>query len=438
MNKTSFLKTIKLRKKSFHEYTKECVSSKMREMSSLVSLYFIGSEYKDKGIDDSLYSEIAHFSTQHSSEWAMELHRMRFAILDGMPYKANSGVVPILNRQANLVLVLAMLYGNAPIVSYFLKTGLVNINKSIFGSRHWPSYFLLSCVCAKQIFSECSKYWINYSIYWNRLSPFILSSLSGNELDKTSELDFLSYNQFFYINKYRGVTLANPKVNYPIFILDLACLLSDRKLIKKILEAAPEAGRLSRLSFIVQCEEHIILLLNRYTFNVDQEFNGNTPLHYCCYNNDFSTLSMLLYIGFPIKQDKNGRFPNEVGALATKEKMSVFFNFFTSIPQNCASGASARRIFDKILFKNNMHKWLNVMKFKAEDAAEYVGIFRYLDYNKENQIYKKSRFNIINIFGLSTTPSSIENTISRLMEMKFTCTSREDKTLFALFLHYFR
>ncbi|KAI5176308.1 hypothetical protein PAEPH01_2270, partial [Pancytospora epiphaga] len=329
-----------------------------------------------------------------------------------------------------------------------------------FGSKYWPSYFLLACTCEPGVLSEFQKYWINNSIAWNGLTSSLLLGADKRPMcDNGTYIDFVSYQQFVYLNRFRGIELLTDdssdgmktretwknreesqkqgnitghgqgevtggqckhnSVNFnllPIFLLDFACMKSDKKLIKEILENTPEAGALSRLSFIVQSEEHLILILSRYGFRTEQEFNGHTPLHISCYNNDFCTLSILLYLGFPIARDRLGHFPNEVGSHKMREKCSIFFNICADIPVN--KDGVETRTFSRLAFREHMDIWIKVLKYNPNEFDKYIGIFRYLDFNRNNKILRKSRFNITSIFSSSRSAVSVEASIQRLMKIK--------------------
>lgn len=394
-------------------------NKRIRQISSLLKLYDLQCFYLDNNVSDASYSDCNSFSKKNCIDWAFELFRMRKAIVEGRPYAANNSVAPMLTRQANQVLLLAMIHGHREIVSYFLKSRLMSINQSIFGSSHWPSYFLLACTCSDEVFGEFQKYWINNNIAWNGLTPSILATLSKNTLEKHSYLDFLTYQQYTYLNEFRGISIVGTDEALPVFLLDFACMISDRLFLKQILDSEPEAGYLSRLSFIVQSKEHLILILSRYGFRTEQQFNGNTPLHYSCYNNDFCILSILLYIGFPIRQDKNGRFPNEVGSHKMREKTSIFFNLCAGLPQRRSPQDKPARVFSHESFRENMTTWMKVLKYNPDEFDKYIGIFKYLDFNKNNKILRKSRFNIINALGFSKTPVSVERCVQNMIACPF-------------------
>lgn len=456
----SFLYTLSKPRSSYADFIRNDHDKRLKQVQCLLALRELQAVYLENNVSESAYADWNNFSRRNGVDWAFELFQMRRAVMAGRQHTFNVSISPSFTRQANDVFLLAMLRGHAQIVSFFLTSKVVHVNQSIFGSKFWPSYYLLACTCGPAVISEFQKCWANQSIAWNGLTASILLGIEGQPLESSTYLDFISYQQFVYLNRYRGVELlteedssqpnttqagpaqgsaaarsdtpsaigsatntpaqnntANdpatqhkhfnkPNFNLPIFLLDFACMRSDKRFIKEILDCVPEAGALSRLSFIVQSEEHLILILSRYGFRTDQQFNGHTPLHISCYNNDFCTLSILLYLDFPIVRDSLGRFPNEVGSHKMREKSSIFFNLCADIPVS-RSGCETRR-FSRAAFREHMTTWMKVLKYNSNEFDKYTGIFRYLDFNKYNKILRKSRFNSTNIFSSSRSPVSVE------------------------------
>lgn len=420
--------------KSFAEFISTDISKYKRQQTALLSLFRLHCLYSDKGLTDSVAPLPNTFSEGICSRTTFEVYRIKRSILHGEPVNISEGIPFILTEYLNQVFIMAMIYGRVSIVESFLSNKLLNPNSSMFRSQNWPSYFLLACCCDPSIFRLFQRLWINYNISWNGLGPAILCTISKNRLDKARDMDFISYNQLVHLNRFRGVALIHSIENLPVFPLDLACIMGDVAQIKYILENTPETGVLSRISFIVRCEEHIILVLSRYGFSKKQSFNGNTPLHYSCYKGDFCTLSMQLYLGFPICANRAGYYPNEVGSTKTKEKTSIFFNLCASTPVETTYSRSPIRLFSPEAFKKNMTRWMHVLNFKESEFDKYIGIFKYLDFNEEHRIYKKSRFSIITVFGLSKTSSTVEKIASRLAMLPVTMpefTDRERTTLYS-------
>lgn len=425
-------------------------TKRLRQVECLLALRELQTAYIENTVSDAGHAEWNSFSRKNSINWAFELFQMRRAILAGRPH-VFGGAPLSFTRQANEVLLLAMLYGHQQIVSFFVSNKLIHANQSIFGSRSWPSYFLLACTCSAPVFETFRDQWINTSITWNGLSAPILAVLGRNYLETSSQIDFLTYQQFVLLNRFRGVFLirghdaddkstalvVHPRLNLPVFLLDFACMISDRKLIKEILDSVPEAGYLSRLSFIVQSEEHLILILSRYGFRADQQFNGDSPLHISCHNNDFCTLSILLYIGFPIVQDRHGRFPNEIGGHKMREKTSIFFNICADVPTAQHPGETPTRRFSRESFREHMATWMHVLKYNPNEFDKYTGIFRYLDFNRDNKILRKSRFNIINVFSSARSPVSVERAVQSLMAHTFPLSTYSPSEALILYSRYF-
>lgn len=415
MAKDAFLKTIRVPPKSYVEFIMGDRGQRHAQTATLLGLLELQKFYVENEISDASFSDPAEFSKKNSVDWAFELFLMRKAVADGRPHVFNNSVSPVLTRQANQVLLLAMLRGHAQIVSYFLSHRLVDVNQSILGPRYWPSYFLLACTCPGAVYAEFARHWANPGIAWNGLTPSLLSVARRDPIEKLSCMDFVTYPQFALLNRFRGVCLVQADAPLPIFLLDVACMVSDRRTIKHVLDVVPEAGYLSRLSFVVQSEEHLILILSRYGFRTEQQFNGSTPLHYSCYNNDFCILSILLYIDFPIRQDRGGLFPNEVGSHKMREKTSIFFNLCAGIPVRRDPDGQLVRVFSHASFIENMASWMRVLKYNPNEFDKYTGIFRYLDFNKHNKIVRRSRFNIINVFSLAKSPVSVERCVQKAL-----------------------
>lgn len=440
-----FLKTVRPPMMSYEQFIIRDPIRKQHQVECLGRLQKLQNYYYNNGISDMVKADKTEYSKKNSVDWAFELYLMKKHILlksqnskkvDFVDkFKFNKNVMPLLTKQANQVFLLAMLKGNINIVSFFLNSRLINVNQCIFEGIGWPSYYIFACSCDESVIYEFRKYWINTEISWNGITGSMLIAVNnsvknsvnnsknivGNnknfyfDIDKVSCLDFMTYEQYYLLNLYRGVVLRKSKTQLPVFLLDFACMVSNRVLIKRILDNMPEIGSLSRLSFIVQNEEHIILILSRYGFSADQSFNGITPLHISCYNNDFCTFSILLYIGFPIRKDSSGHLPNEVGGIKMRERASIFFNITTKIVKDSSGKISTNRVFSRPAFINNMESWLGILKYNPLEFDKYIGMFKYLDFNRENRIYKKSRFNIINVFSLSKSAASVERMIKKLM-----------------------
>lgn len=430
------LRTLKKKMMTYPEYISNDKNS-IEQISVLINLHEMHASFYKHGIVDSSYSEPNTFLTTHYTiDWAFECFRMKRAILAKRRHTFNRNLVPCLTQQANQVLLLAMVYGSKEIVEFFLTNRLINVNQSIFGPVCWPSYFVLACSCSEEILSLFKSHKVKYNIGWNGLTPNIISGYKAFVLEKTSYMDFISYQQYALLLKYRNIKLANSFEALPLFVLDFACMNKNRNQIKDILEAIPEAGVLSRLSFIVQSEENLFLILSRFDFRNDQHFNGNTPLHYSCHNGDLCALSLLLYLGFPIVQNYEGKFPNEIGSPKTREKTSVFFNLCTT--EVSTSSKRPKRVFLHSAFQDRMQQLMEILKFNPKDYDKYVGIFRYLKFNRNNKIVTNSRFNIINLITMSKTPVSVEQSIKRMIQHPFYERVYSDSLAVSMYYRIFR
>ncbi|KAM0681574.1 hypothetical protein GINT2_000087 [Glugoides intestinalis] len=368
-------------------------------------------------MDFSYPEQNTQFTSNYSVDWAFEVYKMKKAILKGVKYAINPKVLPILTKQANQAFLLAMVLSRPEIVQYFLQNKLININQSIFKSQYWPSYFLLACTCSDEIFNLFKPYKIKYNIGWNGITPFLISAYKSRSLPKNGYLDFITYKQYEMLQRFRHIQLKDSFDQLPLFPLDFACMNKDRTLIKEILETVPEAGSLSRLSFIVQNEENLFLILSRYDFKEEQAFNGETPLHYSCYSGDMCALSLLLNLGFPILQNYDLKWPHEIASEKTKEKATVFFNLCTVDAPRTTS--TIKKVFNKVNFEEKMMQWMEVLKFNPKDYEKYCGIFRYIKFNRNHKILTNSRFNIVNLFTLSKTPVEVEQFIKKLTHYPF-------------------
>lgn len=411
------IETLRKKRSEYQEFMKKDKNS-TEQINLLLNLQEMSSFYLKNGIMDYIYPETnTYLTSKYTLDWAFEVYTMRKAIIRGLPHKINTNVEPALTKQANQALLLAMIYSRTEIVEYFLKCRLINVNQSIFNSKYWPSYFLFACTCSDQVFNLFKAYKVKYNIGWNGITPFIISAYKPRKLQKSGYLDFITYNQYEMFQRFRNIHLKDSFDQIPIFPLDFACMNKDRAMIKEILETVPEAGSLSRLSFIVQNEENLFLILSKYDFREEQSFNGETPPHYSCYGGDLCALSLLLNLGFPIVQNYDLKWPHEVGNEKTREKATVFLNLCTSNPRG--DGKGDKKIFNQDNFEERMDQWMEVLKFNPKDYDKYRGIFRYIKFNKSNKILTNSRFNIVNLFTMSKTPVEVEQYIKRMLHYPF-------------------
>lgn len=446
MGTTPFLNTTQKDKQTYASFIARDNRKRLPQILAMLALRDLGESYQSNGVLDSINSEWNNFSKKNSVDWAFELYMMKRAILSERPHSF-SNTPPYFTRQANDVFLLAMVNGHAQIVSFFLSNKLLHINQSIFGSQYWPSYYLLSCACAPAVSEEFRKFWGNPQIRWNGLSPNILSAMAGNPLIPNFYMDFITYQQYALIQRFLGYDVIMPPksstgpglsaedMGKTLFLLDLVCMRSDKVLIREILENSPEAGAMSHFSFLLQSREHLILILSRYGFRTDQKFNGHTPLHIACHNSDFCTLSILLYLGFPIVKDHNGKYPNEIGSHKMREMCSIFFNICTTVP--AVVGGIEQRKFSKDLFREHMVLWMKLLKYNPNEFDKYRGIFRYLDFNISNQILRRSRFNITGIFSSARSAVSIEQCVRWFMKHPVPLRTRSPSEALIMYSRYF-
>lgn len=427
--------TIRKKAVEYQEFIKND-TNRIEQTSILLNLQEMTEFYIKNGIMDCTYSEQnTMFSYKYTFEWTFEVYIMKKAILNKTQYKINYKVKPSLTRQANQVFLLAMVYSRPEIVKYFMDSKLININQSIFGSIYWPSYFLLACTCSTDILNIFLDYKIKYNIGWCGLTPFIIASYKSRSLPKSCYLDFITYKQYSLIQRFRNIHLKDSFDQIPMFPLDFACMNKDRSLIKEILETVPEAGSLSRLSFILQNQENLFLILSRYSFRETQSFNGETPLHFNCYSGDLCALTLLLNLGFPILQNYELKWPHEVGNEKTREKAAVLFNLCTIDAPN--NSKNIKKIFNQKNFDEKMVQWMDVLKFNPKDYEKYCGIFRYIKFNKSHKILTNSRFNIVNLFTMSKTPVEAEKYIKRMLHYHFYERAYSNEKVFEIFNRIF-
>ncbi|KAI5182266.1 hypothetical protein PAEPH01_2868, partial [Pancytospora epiphaga] len=204
----NFLYTLSKSKTSYAAFIRNDHDKRLRQIQCMLSLKELQTIYLEKGVSEALYSDWNNFSRKNSVNWAFELFQMRRAISKGRQHFFNTSITPSFTRQANDVFILAMLTGHRQIVSFFLSSKLVHPNQSIFGSKYWPSYFLLACTCEPGVLSEFQKYWINNSIAWNGLTSSLLLGADKRPMcDNGTYIDFVSYQQFVYLNRFRGIEL---------------------------------------------------------------------------------------------------------------------------------------------------------------------------------------------------------------------------------------
>lgn len=409
------LKTLKKNRTTYPDYILNDHRTTEQKLI-LVKLNELNTFYSNKGIIDCMHSEPnTSFASVSTVDWNFEVYKIKKAILANRKHTF-SWKIPFINTKfANQVFLLAMAHSRKDIVEYFLKLRNINVNQSMFGSIVWPSYFIFACTCSNEILDLFKNYKIKYNIGWNALTPHIIASYKQFLLPKQSYLDFIPYRIYQFLHKYSGTIINSSECQIPIFPLDFACMNKDRVLIKTILEEVPESGKLSRLSFIVQKEENLCLILSKFEFRTDQNFNGETPLHLSCHCDDLCSLSILCNLGFEIRQNNHEKWPHEVGSARTKEKATVFFNLCAYNYEN--NSKVPKKIFNQSNFNDKMVQWLEILKFNPKDHAKYIGLFRYIEFNKNNKILTNSRFNIISTLTLSKTPAMVESYLKNLSKV---------------------
>lgn len=410
-------RTFKKKKLTFKEFIFNDKNS-LKQISNLLNLHELSSHYYRNSIMDYGYSEKnTNLTENYNIDWAFECYKIKKSIINKTQHNFITYPEMPLTKQANQVFILAMIHGRVDVVFYFFENRLINVNQSIFGSPAWPSYFILACTCSENIINAFKTQRLKYTIGWNGLSPALLFTMRDYNHDKTSHLDFISYDQYRLLLNYKGVDLVKANESIVLFPLDFACMNRNRILIKNILEGSPETGILSRLSFVLQSEENLFLILSRFEYKVDQNFLGNTPLHYTCYNCDLSAVTLLLYLDFPIVKNAQSKFPNEVGTLKAMEKTSILFNLCTT--EIAEDAKIPKRVFLYTSFQDRMFELMDILKFNTKDYDKYVGIFRYLKFNKNNKILSNSRFSIISMLTFAKTASSVEQCIKKMKNFIF-------------------
>ena len=372
--------------------------------------------YKANGLKSVIYpNENYKFSEQSSVDWNFEVYLMKKAILQNTTYLVNFKVTPVLTRQANKVLLLAMIKGNVLIVKYFLTNRLFNINDSIFGSKYFPSYFLLACACSNEIYDLFLNEFCNYSISWAGLTPTILCACTNKELDKCNDFDFITYQEYRLLNKFRDVELINAEKNYPLFSIDFLCMNRKTQALRNLLEKVPEIGDLSRLSFIVQNHDHFVLILTRYGFKERQEFNGMTPLHINAINGSFLTMIYLMYTGCLVIENNYNEFPDDVVDESIREQTLRLFEICTKkVYYSNKYHRNVKMIYFSIF--SDKHKEFKSLVERSNDKSTNIwSVFKYLKYNNENQIKVSSRFAITSLFSKNKTATQTEQEVVRLL-----------------------
>ncbi len=195
--------------------------------------------------------------------WEVEVVKMRRCILTNQKYEINYKVTPMLTKEANKVLLLAMMYSVPSIVRYFISYRLFDINESIFGPPCFPSYYLFACSCSDEILYEFRNMYVDYFISWGGLTANLVCAFNNHECDGGSDFDYITYQEYSLLNEFRGVKLKKADKNYPITKLDFLCMAGKFERIKKLLNESPEANSQSRLHFLLLQREHLILLFSR-------------------------------------------------------------------------------------------------------------------------------------------------------------------------------
>ncbi|KAL6121292.1 hypothetical protein NUSPORA_01816 [Nucleospora cyclopteri] len=416
MEKKQFLKTLFFKTEKYSNFVANDFNSALQKQL-LIKICTLQYNYTAGSFKNSEHARPNYnIATSSTIDWNFEVFKMKKCILNELPYKINFKVTPILTKQTNRILLLAMIMDHEQIVKYLMGYRLIDINDSIFGAVHWPSYFLLACSCSNRIFNIFAQHYINFAISWGGITPHLLCCFSDKKLSKPSDLDYLTYQEFYYLNLYRGLHLKMPKRNYPIFLLDFICMLGNTSSLREILERVPEAGALSYLSFLIQNKDHLILIMTRYGFNEMQEYNGMTPLHMSCKNNDLFTLIFLMYSGFPIVKNDENKFPNEIAESTISYRVKAIFKIATSHPFYDQTIKKQRKLFYKDIFKKNNAQVQQILNTNDSRNVGLWEVFKYLDFNTANRIYKKSRFNIVSIFSSVRSPLSVENETKRILD----------------------
>lgn len=391
----------------------------IRNKLALVKLNIIDNQFMRYKLKSITHANINYKLTKQSNiDWDFEVYQMQRSLINKTEYKVNFKVSPILTQKANKVLLLAMISGNVEIVKYFMSHRLFNINDSIFGPANCPSYFILACTCSDPVFQCFITEYVTYPISWCSLTPHLLCSMTGKRLPKNADLDFITYQQYKILNEFRGVDLIPANKNYPLFILDFLCMSRNSTLTREVLERIPEAGALSRLSFIVQNLDHFILILTKYGFRPDQEFNGSTSLHLNAFCNRFYTLIFLIYSGLTIQTDDQDKFPGENCDPAISKKVSELFSICAFPPHlDAKTNKRIRGTYIATMSAAN-EEFLKMINLSSDKRQNIWGVFKYLRYNRENRILNASRFKITSIFSLTKTPQQVEKEVEALI-MRF-------------------
>lgn len=427
--------TFRRKKFTYPEFINQDENSFL-QISALLNLHGLSSLYYRNSIIDGSYSERnTNLTDEYSVDWAFDCYKMKKAIIYDYPHTFTVYSQMPLTKQANQVFILAMLYGRVDIVNFYLEKKIINPNQSIFGSPSWPSYFIIACICGDKIINAFKSQKLKYNIGWNGITPAMLFAINDHISDKIPQLDFIGYNQYRLLLNYIGIDLVKTKDSIPIFSIDFACMCRNRNMLKFILETSGELGKLSRLSFVVQSEENMFLILSRYEYRTNQNFLGNTPIHYTCYNSDLPATILLLYLDFPIVKNSKAKLPNEVGSLKAMEKSSILFNLCTTDVLD--NEKDPKRVFMYSSFQDKMYELMNILKFNNKDYDKYVGIFRYLKFNKNNKVATSSRFSIFNMLSLSKTSSSVEQSIKKMSQFNFTMIDYNEVAALRLFKEKF-
>ncbi len=134
-----------------------------------------------------------------------------------------------------------------------------------------------------------------------------------------------------------------------------------------------------------------------------------------CSNNDLNELTYLLYAGFPILQDKDGKWPNEVSSdKDTIKKANTLFGLCVGKEKYDKVHKRIAKTFSRTDFLRNLVNWMNITK----GDYEYCVTFKYLEYNRTHRIWRSSRFSITSMFSNKKSFLTAEREIRMLIDDK--------------------
>lgn len=344
-----------------------------------------------------------------SNVFGYKLHLLRLALLDGRPFKFNLEAKACCFNRTNTVFLLAMIKNKPKVVYSMLASGFPgSINAPIFGGPMFPTYFQLACAMHQDVLSAFLDFSPNYRLPWNGLTPQMIASFGGKNLEIKQPFGFVTMKQYRLLNMLRGIEVAESSEK-PLFLVDFLCMEDDMEGARRILDRNPELARVNKLCYLVQNSTEWIVLLSRYQTSVHQEFNGLSPLHLSAMNGMLEELAALAFLGAHLNaKDGFGNTPMHYCAARGHVRcLELLMRIGGNLSMVNRDGIST----EDIMLRKNIVLDVGDMDAGIEDALlqmlgdsgeyrRFLSVAEQLKYNSEHVILKKSRFTISSLLNL--------------------------------------